>query len=263
MTVDVQCGGCGKTLRVSEQHAGKMARCPVCSHITAVPPATGLADPPAAAGSGSLTSPSTGWFLSTPEGQAYGPASREELQRWVQEGRITADCQLSESENGPWHPAAEILPELAPVNVAPAGGVGIQPANPFPHSLAPEYSGGPAVPDPRSAYAPVDTRIHPGSYTPGPATSFAGAAHGYVVPHRGAMILILALVSLFITCPAFCLMAWVMGSNDLREMQAGRMDRSGMDVTRVGMIIGMVLSILWILGFLFFFCIFLLAAASG
>ena len=36
-------------------------------------------------------------------------------------------------------------------------------------------------------------------------------------------------------------------------MQAGRMDPAGRDLTRAGMVIGMVLSILWIAGILFLF----------
>ena len=46
MAIEVPCSGCGRTLSVGPEHAGKMARCPVCSHITLVP-ANG--DGPAAA----------------------------------------------------------------------------------------------------------------------------------------------------------------------------------------------------------------------
>jgi hypothetical protein len=57
-------------------------------------------------------------------------------------------------------------------------------------------------------------------------------------------------------------MTWVMGSNDLREMQAGRMDPAGRDLTRAGMIVGMILSILWIVVFLFIFGVMLIGMVS-
>lgn len=39
-----------------------------------------------------------------------------------------------------------------------------------------------------------------------------------------------------------------MGNNDLREMAAGRMDRSGQGMTQAGKICGMIGVILWIVG---------------
>ena len=61
-------------------------------------------------------------------------------------------------------------------------------------------------------------------------------------PHKGEMILIFGLMSLIL--PAFFvifgLMAWIMGSADLREMREGRMDPSGEGMTQAGRIMGMV-----------------------
>ena len=45
-------------------------------------------------------------------------------------------------------------------------------------------------------------------------------------------------------------MAWAMGSSDLREIRAGRMDRSGQGITQAGMICGMITSIIFIIIFL-------------
>jgi hypothetical protein len=72
------------------------------------------------------------------------------------------------------------------------------------------------------------------------------------------MILVFGLLGWFF-CAIFSIMAWVMGSADLREMRAGRMDRSGMGMTQAGMVIGMIHCILCLLGILFFF----LAVAAG
>jgi len=39
MPIDLTCRGCGRRLRVSDDAAGKQARCPACSQVNAVPPA--------------------------------------------------------------------------------------------------------------------------------------------------------------------------------------------------------------------------------
>lgn len=58
-------------------------------------------------------------------------------------------------------------------------------------------------------------------------------------PHRGVLILVFGILS-FVVCPFFGIAAWVMGNTDLREMAAGRMDRSGRDLTQAGRICGIV-----------------------
>lgn len=69
--------------------------------------------------------------------------------------------------------------------------------------------------------------------------------------HRGGMILTLGLIGLFV-CGPLCLAAWVMGSSDLREMDASMMDPSGRSSTSSGRNIGMLGTVLWIIGFVFF-----------
>lgn len=66
-------------------------------------------------------------------------------------------------------------------------------------------------------------------------------------PHRGGMILTFGIIGL-LCCGIFAILAAVMGSADLKEMQSGRMDRSGEGMTRVGMILGFVGIALWIIG---------------
>ena len=66
-------------------------------------------------------------------------------------------------------------------------------------------------------------------------------------PHRGGLILALGILGL--VCCFICgIIAWVMGSNDLKEMAAGRMDPSGQGMTNAGKICGMVSVILQIVG---------------
>lgn len=72
----------------------------------------------------------------------------------------------------------------------------------------------------------------------------AGAA---LAPHRGVTILVLGLVGIF--CCFFCgIAAWVMASSDLSEMAAGRMDRSGEDMTKAGKILGIISVALLVIG---------------
>lgn len=56
-------------------------------------------------------------------------------------------------------------------------------------------------------------------------------------PHRGVMILVFGILA-FVCCFIFGIVAWVMGSNDLNEMEAGIMDPSGQGLTQAGRIVG-------------------------
>jgi hypothetical protein len=71
-------------------------------------------------------------------------------------------------------------------------------------------------------------------------------------PHRGVLILIFGILGLVLflsTGIGFVLgiIAWIMGNNDLREIQAGRMDPEGEGMTQIGRILGMVTTILGII----------------
>ena len=56
-------------------------------------------------------------------------------------------------------------------------------------------------------------------------------------PHRGGAVLALGILGL-LTCFVLGIIAWVMGKNDLREMDAARMDPSGRGTTQAGKILG-------------------------
>lgn len=59
-------------------------------------------------------------------------------------------------------------------------------------------------------------------------------------PHRGTLILVLGILSIFVCGIVLGPIAWVMGNNDLREISAGTMDPSGKDMTNAGRICGMI-----------------------
>lgn len=157
----------------------------------------------------------TNWHMRTPEGAVYGPVSWAQLEAWAAEGRIAADCELAESDDGPWCAATELIPELS---------VGQDPAAPQP---------------PPQGY-PYDT-------------GGAAEASGYVMPHRGGLLVFLGFLGfgLIGLCPVFSpilgLITWVIASRDLAEMRAARMDKSGEKLTQAGWILGLILSLLWMI----------------
>jgi hypothetical protein len=84
-------------------------------------------------------------------------------------------------------------------------------------------------------------------------------------PHRGAIVLVLGILSTVFSAISPCLygvpalfialpmgiVAWVLGSRDLKKMAAGTMDPDGRGMTQAGMIcgiVGVVLSILIVIG---------------
>ena len=76
------------------------------------------------------------------------------------------------------------------------------------------------------------------------------------------MILVLGILSLII-CAPLGIVAWVMGSGDLKEMDAGAMDPSGRGNTNAGKICGMIGTILMIVWFILVILIFTGAFVVG
>jgi predicted Zn finger-like uncharacterized protein len=67
------------------------------------------------------------------------------------------------------------------------------------------------------------------------------------VPHRGAVILTLGIVGFFCFGIILGPIAWILGTNDLREMRAGRMDPAGEGLTQAGRICGIIVTVLTVL----------------
>jgi hypothetical protein len=74
-------------------------------------------------------------------------------------------------------------------------------------------------------------------------------------PHRGTLVLVLGILGL-VVCGPLGIAAWVMGSGDLKQMDAGTMDPSGRSTTNAGKICGMIATILMIIGVIFFILAF-------
>ena len=96
--------------------------------------------------------------------------------------------------------------------------------------------------------------LTPGPSGPPPVVSPTSETH--LKPHRGVLILILGLLGIT-SCAVVGIIALVMGSNDIQEMDSGIMDPTGRAMTNAGRILGIfslvigVLSGLWLvsLGF--------------
>ena len=80
-------------------------------------------------------------------------------------------------------------------------------------------------------------------------------------PHRGGAVLALGIIGLTACC--ICgIIAWSMGSADLTEMAAGRMDRSGEGLTQAGKICGMISVIIACVAAAIYLLVFAAAASA-
>jgi hypothetical protein len=76
------------------------------------------------------------------------------------------------------------------------------------------------------------------SITGNKPADFAGGGRGQIIrSSRGGLILTLAILGLFLLAP-LCVVAWVMGAGDLKEMDSGNMETSGRSSTGAGYRIG-------------------------
>ncbi len=275
MPIQANCPSCGRRLEVNDSFAGRSVRCPICSSIHTVPgqiveaaepsreelsreelsredlsredpttelPRSGPTAEPTTTAIPTDSATPTSWLMRTPEGQAFGPVNKSTLDEWVVQGRVTHECYLRPENAAGWQTADEVYLVLRP------GGI--------PSSIASQVStDSAATAGMESAFSDRGS----GSTIAGPASQ------QYTVPHRGGLILGLGIAGFVVwfICPVLSIMAWVMGSSDLNDMEARRMDPSGKPLTRAGQILGMIMSLVWIVAAVIMVFVFLLGAASG
>ncbi len=294
MPIDVKCPGCQSHLRAPDTAAGETIRCPKCNQAMVVPVAGGSGIP-ASGGSGvqapgassihpaapSTTqtasssnihgpSPAVGlpdsWYVKTAAGQTYGPVPKSQLDGWIAEGRVNAECQVLQHGAPRWQWASDVYPQLAAASGATAG------APPAPSaSLSASYQAAPGASQLGAAPA---ISVSPSGY----ATGTSGGQLS-LKRHRGGLVLTLGILSLafsLIGSPILCcclvgplqvvlvnldvpptltvtvsalfigllgigvgLPAWLMAQNDLRLMLRKKMDPTGRGLTRAGLWLGM------------------------
>jgi TM2 domain-containing membrane protein YozV len=155
MPIEFACSSCGKRLRVKDESAGKRVKCPGCQTVLRVPGGDAASGSSAggssAGGSGPSAVAANQWYAKTGDGQTYGPVTRQELDQWANEGRLTSESQVLREGSQQWQWATDLYPHLAQVRpVAASGGSD----NPFAFidtgggggALPTGYSGGVATP---------------------------------------------------------------------------------------------------------------------
>lgn len=244
MAIESPCPGCGVVLAVPDEHASKQARCPECSTLFVVPEKSEIGPPapeiePAELVKDTEAPPIDGtdpplqaappepeipvaqasppdhrqWWLKTPQGAVYGPISKDQLDTWCEEGRVADDCHVKHEEEHAWREAAEEYPVLRHEEPAAPAFATMQAAAQTPFGLQQAPAPSPAAP-------------------PRPSV---------VLPHRGVIIVALGLASwITVCCPVFGVIAWNMGNRDLELMYSGQMDASGMRMTHLGRLLGLI-----------------------
>ncbi len=157
MPLEVQCPHCQKRLRAPDNLAGKKTKCPQCRQALVLPAAEGSTGGPPASNTvsgnragaaarnvksqtgqqspkpasstgthaGSLKSPVAQWYMRTPDGQDFGPITQQDLDHWVGEGRLDADCMVLCDGWEQWKWASDVYPQLAATPSTPTADNGI------------------------------------------------------------------------------------------------------------------------------------------
>ncbi|MBD3348648.1 MAG: hypothetical protein GF400_05585 [Candidatus Eisenbacteria bacterium] len=81
-------------------------------------------------------------------------------------------------------------------------------------------------------------------------------------PGRGGLVLALGILGI-VLCFILGIIAWVMGAGDLREMREGKRHRADEQLTKAGMICGIVGTALGILGFIWMLFVLFAALSTG
>lgn len=101
--LEIECPNCSAAYRVGFELAGHRVQCARCSERFEAGAAAG-GDPPEPAG--------RLWRFRMPGGQRFGPLSKPELDEYLDEGIITAECQIHCEGKGDWRWAAEVYPDV-------------------------------------------------------------------------------------------------------------------------------------------------------
>lgn len=259
MPIHTVCTGCGQSLTVGDEHAGKRARCPSCGQIYTVPLSSTTAAPtmppgqpastpvPAAASGaptgdiwggtssaissspsvfGEATGSTSQYWMRAADGSVYGPVDRANLDRWFKEGRVGVGYQIREGEQGSWQEASRFQPQASANHYASAN----------PYTAAPNAS----------PYAPPSS----------------GSLHHYPKPDRGVLVLIMGILS-WVICLFFGIVAVVVGRSALADIESGQANPNDKTLVKIGYWLGLISLILNVLMIGLFVLLAALAAITG
>jgi hypothetical protein len=143
--------------------------------------------------------------------EKYGPVDETEIRQWVAEGRLGPDDYVVQPGMTEW----------VKVSATPQFAAAVQGAQG-------DLGGSSVVAPPSIPVSPTRSKRR-------------------LTPHRGGTVLTLGIIGL-VCCASCGIIAWVMGSGDLKKMSDGSMDPSGRGLTQAGYILGIVGTILWVVG---------------
>lgn len=224
MAIETSCSGCGKRLAVGDEFGGRRARCPSCGQIYTVPlppsnafdeqlSTPGVAEVKPVSGFDETTAPVSEdagrFWIRTESGQEFGPVDRDNLNRWFVEGRVGENYEVRQGNAGPWQPSA---------------------------LFAPRGDGQPSY-GPTSAVAgsPISSSFPANPYQ----SSGVGSTQTYSQSDKSGVVLAMGILSFFI-CPIFGVVAWVMGANALKAIEAGEADPANKGMVQAGYYLGMI-----------------------
>jgi hypothetical protein len=116
----------GHKLNVKSDLAGKRASCPECGAKLIIPATDTNGDSVAVAAAltasaAAATVASAGWYLRTPAGEQFGPATTDEFRALIIAGRVAGDTPIWRDGWPAWRHAREVPDELpAPLAAVPA-----------------------------------------------------------------------------------------------------------------------------------------------
>jgi hypothetical protein len=115
----------GHKLNVKSELAGKRASCPDCGAKLVIPPSDTNGDSVAVAAavtaSAAAAVASSSWYLRTPAGEQFGPATTDEFRALIIAGRVAGDTPIWRDGWPAWKHAREAPDELpAPLAAVPA-----------------------------------------------------------------------------------------------------------------------------------------------
>jgi hypothetical protein len=271
--INFGCPGCGKTLRVGDENAGKLARCPDCGAVATIPAASaGESPPPGSAAP--LASFPTSQPSSTPASNFGGPAPnppsardsnpslRETALHPGSNSGVNSASWLMRTENGKsygpvtkstlddWYQQGRIASFhflssdhgqswLAAPDVYPQlrqTSAGFQPSSPGASAAGVKRSDNPFSDSPSHAYSPYA------------APQSAMGPTNYGLPAgQGGLLLTLAILG-FACCPVFSLVSLILGIRELNEVNAGRLRPEAKGLAMASVIISAIALVLWVGG---------------
>ena len=258
MAITTTCSGCGKTLAVADEFAGRQARCPACGQIYTVPAPiipTPFAPPSSAATSGSLdatttyanpapldlespaTTPSTPTAfpdlapISAPasDNLASNSSSTGELQYWMKASNGAEYGPADAATLNRWFNEGRVGADYM-IRIGTHGHW--QPKAAFQSVVSAPLTMPATGVNPYAAQS---------TFTPGVATS-----RTYPKADQSGLVLAMGILAWIGGCPIFGIIAWVIGAQALADIGSGQADPSSRGVVQVGYYLGMINVILCI-----------------